>query len=309
MITIFTKFPQIEEGLSRKSDYYRLYLESNVIINASSNNYSCPVNPGGPLTIKYVFSGEEVYHCQNKKYRVSNDRILIFNEKQMYSSYINSEHKTESFSVFFKPRFAESVLNSLIGETDKLLENPLYTKTGLQPVNFFEKLYFVEPEMMSIFYVIRNSIYKDMLDESESSELLFRLLEIIIHTNRNILGEINRLKSVKTSTKIELFKRLNTAKDYIDSCFAEKVSLSKLAEVSCLSEHHLLREFRNYFGITPYRYLLRTRLETAKSQLINTQKSISQISTETGFEYLSSFTEAFIKRFKTSPSAFRKKSI
>lgn len=309
MITYFTQFPQVEEGLSRKSAYYSLYLNSNVIISASSNNYSCPVNPGGPLTVKYVFKGEEVYLCRNKKFRVMNDRFLIFNEKQRYSSYINTEGKTESFSVFFKPEYVESVLKSVIEDTDKLLENPMYSKNSLQPINFVEKLYSANHDVINIFSALRTSLRKENIQELEYKELLLKLLEVILTANRNILKEINKIDSAKSSTRLELYKRLNNAKDYINSCYSENITLSDLAEISCLCEHHLLRQFRNFYGITPYKYLMITRLESAKNQLINSGKTISQISAETGFEYLSSFTEAFTKKYKISPSAFRKKSI
>lgn len=309
MITFYTKFPQISSGSPEQKAYYANFLNSNVIIDAKGCSHYFPVNPGGPLTIKYVFRGEEYYLCGNTKYRVTSNNFLIFNERQKYSSYINSDETTESFSVFFKPEYVRIALSVLLTDTDSLLENPFYSKTSQQKVNFIERIYPAETTIISVLEMIKNGMRNKIYSEAGLNEMLFFLIEKILLINRNLYSEIEKVSSVKKTTKVELYRRLNIVRDYIESCYSENLTLLNLSNASCMCEHHMLREFKKYYGLTPYQYLLNVRLNNAKRLLAETEKSVSQISAETGFEYLSSFSEVFIKRFKTTPSSYRKKSI
>jgi AraC family transcriptional regulator len=304
-IIFYTKFPELERAGFDTKKYFSAYMTSNIIVCASSKNVSYKPHPGGPLSVKYVFKGEEYYTSNTYKYRVKSDSFMVFNEQQEYGSYINSEEVTDSFSVFFKPDYVREVLSSLITSEDTILKNPFYPNKSRQPVNFVERLYpkdnYIVPILANLCSAIKNKNYP----EAFFNEQLYFLLEGLIFTNRRLYKEIEKVSAVKKSTRLEIYRRLNIAKDYIESCYNEKITLSSLAKASNMCEHHLLRMFKKYYKLTPYQYLLETRLRIAKRLLSDSSKSISEISHLAGFEYLSSFSEAFNKRFRQSPTAFR----
>lgn len=304
-LTFYTKFPQIEKAGFNLKEYFRNYINSNVIISASSKSTNYPLHPGGPLTIKYVFTGEEYYICNKRKYRVSNGNFLVFNGGQEYESYIESENETESFSVFFKPDYSREVLSSLIKTNNDNLDSPFYTNNPKESINFIEKLYKCDNIIVPLLTRLRNAVRMNNLSPQYIYEHLYFLLEGLIKVNTILNSEIEKVESVKTSTRLELYRRLSIAKDYIESCYNEKIKLSDLASAACMCEFHLLREFKKYYCLTPYQYLLETRLKSAKYLLEETEKSVTEISSEIGFEYLSSFSAAFFKRYKISPVYFR----
>jgi AraC family transcriptional regulator len=308
-ITFITEFPQLEQSGFDTKKYFSTYMTSNVIVSASSKNVSYQPHPGGPLSIKYVFRGEEYYTDQASRYRVKSDSFMIFNEQHKYGSYIASEEVTDSFSVFFKPDYVREVLSSLITGEDKILDNPLYPGKSKQPVNFIEKLYSKDDYIVPILEKLRAAIKNKNYSEPYFNEQLYFLLEGLLLINRGLYREIDKVSSVKVSTRLEVYRRLNTAKDYIESCYNEKLTLSSLARASCMCEHHLLREFKKFYKLTPYQYIVETRLRNAKALLLSSSKTISEISQMTGFEYLSSFSEAFYKHFGVSPSSFRRSAI
>jgi AraC-like DNA-binding protein len=119
--------------------------------------------------------------------------------------------------------------------------------------------------------------------------------------------ESDRLPVTRRSTRIELFKRLSLAREYILANYSAPVSLDDMAEKAMLNSQHFLRMFRDFYGITPHRYVIDVRLSAAKQLLTNTKEPVSAICRQTGFESLSSFSGLFRQRFGAAPSLYRKK--
>lgn len=92
---------------------------------------------------------------------------------------------------------------------------------------------------------------------------------------------------------------------YIDSHFAEKIGMDTLIAVSELSETHICRLFRKYFGMRPMEYLNRKRIQRAKELLESSDLSVEDISHSCGFEFLSYFGKLFRRYEGLSPSEYR----
>ena len=91
----------------------------------------------------------------------------------------------------------------------------------------------------------------------------------------------------------ELLRRLLRAKDRMDAASHEEWPVRRLARVSCVSEAHFARSFREAFGVPPHRYLLTRRIERATALLRDTELSITQIALHTGWESLGTFGRTF----------------
>jgi AraC-like DNA-binding protein len=74
-----------------------------------------------------------------------------------------------------------------------------------------------------------------------------------------------------------------------------------------LSTFH--RDFKRYNDITPKQYLLDLKLEYACDQLKNSDKPVSEISYDIGYENVSHFIKAFKKKYNTTPKQLSKKII
>jgi AraC-like DNA-binding protein len=120
-----------------------------------------------------------------------------------------------------------------------------------------------------------------------------------------VQGAIASLPATRASTREELWRRVNRARDYLRAHLAAPVRLSELATVACLSPFHLLRVFQSAFGLTPHQYLNRCRLERAKFLLEKTRIPVTAICLECGFTSLGSFSALFQKLCGMSPRAWR----
>jgi len=83
--------------------------------------------------------------------------------------------------------------------------------------------------------------------------------------------------------------------------------LSDLAAETGQSPFHAHRTFRAALGETPKNFTLRLRVDRAAAALISSEASILDIALDCGFESHEVFCRAFRRRYRMSPSTFRKR--
>jgi len=104
----------------------------------------------------------------------------------------------------------------------------------------------------------------------------------------------------------DIIIRINGVIDHIEKHISEELSLEKLARLANMSKFHFHRTFKMITQEAPNEYISRKRIEKIASLLtINTNESISSLSTKYGFENLSSFSRAFKKYYGMSATKFR----
>lgn len=87
----------------------------------------------------------------------------------------------------------------------------------------------------------------------------------------------------------------------------DALDLASIAAEACLSPFHFHRIFRGMAGETPLELTRRLRLERAAWQLANTDRAITTIAFDAGYEAHEAFTRAFRAAYATSPSGFRQR--
>ncbi|NOK33575.1 helix-turn-helix transcriptional regulator [Corallococcus exercitus] len=91
----------------------------------------------------------------------------------------------------------------------------------------------------------------------------------------------------------------------IEQGSTEELTLGELARVAGMSPYHFLRVFKRETGLTPHRYLLRTRVFHALALLRDTRRPVTEIALDVGFGDLSNFIHTFRRELGCSPRAFR----
>jgi transcriptional regulator GlxA family with amidase domain len=91
----------------------------------------------------------------------------------------------------------------------------------------------------------------------------------------------------------------------MDAASHEDWPVQRLARVSRVSEAHFARSFKQAFGVPPHRYLLTRRIERAAALLRDTNRPITEIAFETGWESLGTFGRTFRDVTGESPGEIR----
>jgi AraC-like DNA-binding protein len=98
---------------------------------------------------------------------------------------------------------------------------------------------------------------------------------------------------------------VETAREFLDSNFAQPVRLKTLADHCGLSLFHLIRVFRRDVGVTPYSYLIQRRVLGAQ-RLLCGGSSVVDAAYNCGFADQSHLTRAFRKVVGVPPGQYRR---
>lgn len=302
-VKYITDFPP-SEGIKYTEELWNSqHGDAFVVINCKASNIYYPEH-WTPLSIKCAFNGKEYYKLKSTTYAVSDQNFLVLNEGAEYSSYILSETVTESFTLNFTQNNLQVLSATETSKEEFLLDDPFIRKNN--STSFLQKLYTYSPAVTCLVYELKLNCTQRNKDTLRTQELIYSLLKELFLLNKLSCTEADSIHAKKGSTRIELYKRLSIAKDYLSSCYHENISLEQLAKTCHLNPYHLLREFKTFYRITPHQYLTSTRLQAAKRLMTDADKSISQIIHEIGFQDAASFSKLFKKQFGLTPSAFRK---
>ena len=92
---------------------------------------------------------------------------------------------------------------------------------------------------------------------------------------------------------------------YISNHVNKNILVEDVAEYLGIDRSTLSRKFKRELGFNISSYIMRRKLEEAKSLLIYTDKSISEISEYLCFSTQSYFQNVFRSKFGTTPKKFR----
>jgi AraC family transcriptional regulator len=93
---------------------------------------------------------------------------------------------------------------------------------------------------------------------------------------------------------------------YIDAHLHENISLEQLAALLGYSVNHLLRLFKEAFGIPPHRYIVERRVEQAKSLLLDRNYSVADVAFLCGFSNQAHMNLLFKRLTGMTPGVFRR---
>jgi AraC family transcriptional regulator len=278
-------------------------LQSGALIMRSNNLES--EDHVSRLSIRCVLNSYQYYRLGSHDHMIGPENYLVINKGQTYRTAFKAAHPVEMMLVAFQPGFAEQVLYSAVTPADILLDNP--HEPNPLPVTFFEQAYPQDDYITRTFSFLKYYIDQDAGERLpvDMDALYTGLLMRLLHNHRDIYRTIEKLSPAKRSTRVELYRRLSLAKDYIDAHVHTDIPLELAAHEACLSKYHFLRMFREVYGQTPHRYIMHQRLRRAQFLLRSTSDSVSTICRTVGFEDPGSFGRLFRRTFGITPALYR----
>ena len=96
---------------------------------------------------------------------------------------------------------------------------------------------------------------------------------------------------------------------YVNEHYTEKLSLEEAANQVGFSREYFCRFFKQHMGITFLRYLNEVRISHAGRLLMNTDMSISEVMSESGFTNQTIFNRLFKEIYGMTPRQARNTSV
>jgi len=173
------------------------------------------------------------------------------------------------------------LLQELVSPKDHYVEGPSFLMT---------------PEMQHILDAIFSNQY------SGKTKMMFFRSQITALLS-HFFGQLALMQDTKSRT--DHTEKLNQVKEILLANLENPPSLTELSKQIGLNTTKLKKEFKAVFGVPVFKYLHNERLVTAH-KLINEQKStVQEAAWQVGYDSLSSFSNAFAKKFGYRPSQIK----
>ena len=244
----------------------------------------------------YVLKGEIEYYVADKMYLLKEGQAMFINSNILH---MIKNHSTTTQAVIVPQIFNKLFL---IGFRRSVFDTHYY-----HPIVACPDLYcYVFLPSDSNSAQILNLLYKAYLS-AKNAESGY---EIYV---RNYISEVWVLLYHAVKSKLhhesvspdQTNDRLRLMLSYINSHYAEKISLKAIADSASISERECIRCFKKYMNLTPFKYLLEYRIDIAANLLLNSDLSITEIALQSGFD-TSSYVSKTCKEFmQCSPKSYR----
>lgn len=151
-------------------------------------------------------------------------------------------------------------------------------------------------------------VYKELVSLSTVKDGFYAVQQFM-----SILYELSRCEGVRTLASSSYAKiaveddsrRILKVKSFIAQNYMDELRLKQLADIAGMSSSAFSRFFKLHTGRNLSEYIIDIRLGYAARLLVDTSRSISEISFECGFNNLSNFNRIFKRKKGCSPSEFR----
>ena len=174
-----------------------------------------------------------------------------------------------------------SLLSELVNPSDHYVEGPRF---------------FMTPEMDQIVDSVFNMKYhgktKMMFFRSQMTALL-----------SHFFGQLATMQTEKINLKEQ--DKLYRAKEILIDNLDNPPSLSELSRQIGLNSYSLKKDFKELFGVPVFKYLQNERLKTAHELIRNQEATVQEAAWHVGYDSLSSFSNAFEKKFGYRPSQIK----
>lgn len=230
----------------------------------------------------YVLHGEGVFYIENEKVPVKTDDLIIINP--------NVEHTEKTFP----NNPMEYIVFGVEGLAFSFTEHDQAYGRGY---SFYS--YGSDKNQFINFAQLMMHEFQDKKPGFE--KVCHGLLEVLL-----VYISRKQKLSVISESSFQLSKECAIAKRYIDTNYAQDITLDSLAEITHINKFYLAHSFTECVGQSPISYLTERRLAACKELLSSSNLSVTQIATSAGFSSQSYFSQIFNKKVGMSPRQYRK---
>ncbi|PHN02990.1 helix-turn-helix domain-containing protein [Flavilitoribacter nigricans] len=157
--------------------------------------------------------------------------------------------------------------------------------------------FFMTPEMQTILEQIFHNRF------AGKTRMLFFKSQITALLS-HFFGQLSLLQEANMPAGER--EKLHQAKEILSNNLETPPSLSELSRRIGLNSYKLKKNFKELFGVPVFKYLQNERLTKAHDLLRYEDVSIQEAAWQVGYDSLSSFSNAFLKKFGFRPSEIKR---
>ena len=239
----------------------------------------------------------EARYTIEKRLRIGINRVIYFDD-------INNENSSNEYI---------DLINEYNDELKRSIESFSIEKIKYILSDIFRKI--SDGQNEDIVYQIYDRIYglfKDYSDEKIEEE--YRDILSLLNSCCNLSDckkvilkyVLDCLEYIKSKSEGQVLKPIRTMISYIKDNYREKITIEDMAEIVDLNPIYLGSLFKKEIGLNFSSYLIKVRIDAAKSLLVETNYTIAAIGSEVGYKDTRYFSQLFEKTVGIKPALYRK---
>lgn len=244
------------------------------------------------LEIHVLQHNEARFQLTHKQYDGKPGDVFLFRPFEPHWNLVKDPEKPiQWISILFSPSIVR-----LIPDGYKLL-TPFYAMEAISP-------YIASDEECA--QTIQTLASQAVNEEREKkpgwkSKQFIYLLDILIHILRHSLG------SRPDQLNEQMDRSIIKAIEYVLMNFTQKIDMEQLVILTGKQRTFFYKKFKAVTGVTPNQFIHRLRMQAAVYLLSYTDKSVTDIAYECGYDTLQYFITHFRQHYGMSPRKYRKK--
>jgi len=248
------------------------------------------------LEISFVKSGTGRYFIEDRVYDMSPGDIIIINNIEPHYLEVDNNAMRQPVLVF-DPAFIWGWEGSSL---DKQYLEPFFERGS----DFRNKLDPSNPYTAEIRLNLE-AILREYAQKDEAYQLMIksRLLLILTYLIRYFRDKAKKSNPMKN--KRQNLVKIENAIDFISVNYKSELKLSTVAGIVHMSPQYFSTVFKKLTGSSFVEYVNRLRVNKAAEMLKDTDRKITGIAMECGFNNTATFNESFRKFTGKTPSQFR----
>ncbi len=267
------------------------YLKDLPINIRLGNIIEYPIHWKDSIEILFVLKGAIKVGIETETNILREREIEIINSNEAY--WVKSvEQDNLVLIINIDPNFFERYY-------DDAKETFFYTDSSNKAEQEDEKYQLLRRYLSILLFEVVSKIddYEDSIEEN--------LLEMMYH----LLNSFHYLfyEGENLEEDEEQLERYHRIVKYLSNNYMNKVSLQDIAEKEFLSSQYLSYKIKDTFGLGFNEYLNQIRVEESTKLLLDTDRSISDISDEVGFSHVRYYNKHFKLNYNMTPLQYRKK--
>ena len=205
-----------------------------------------------------------------------------------------ADYKLKGVHLLFEEEFLLSFFN------DPLFLNKFVYLRSDRPSSF---LHLGEDLFERLIYLYKNM--KSEIDNNSSSKDQHLLRAMLYETLTLINRAENVTSTVNADTEIAVLRYIAAFQKQVNEDFETHCDVKHYADILCITPNYLNKIITQHLGMSTKQYILNRAINEAKSLLIYTSLSITEISEKLHFNTTSYFVRLFRKSVGYTPSQFR----
>lgn len=249
-----------------------------------------PIHWHYAIEIIYVLKGTLEVYINSVKYEIHQGQLEIINVDEVHHLHSKENNKILVFHIdpYFFEKYYSDIKNMFF-----------YTKSSSLHSQSSEEY----DELRTYLSRILCEVVQKQEDyDEEIEDLLVKLLYHLINNFNYLIYEKEELKDDANQ-----LQRYHSISKYIFNNYNNNITLKDIANNEFLSPQYLSHEIKYATGYSFTDLINLTRVEESIKLLLDTDKTISEISEEVGFSHTRYFNKNFKLHYKVTPLQFRKR--